>query len=289
MYRLFATDIDDTVLAADGSLPEANRAALLSLHERGIPVVFSSGRADVSIRAVARRIIPLSDDEFLISFNGARVVRAESGAIVSEHLLAVDVVDAVARYAREHRIPVQAYRGERFLVERDTPEARMYEQSAQMPFDVVRDLAASIDSGTPKLLMIGDHDELLTHQRALGALAETLAGSFSDSGDRGAGPARAPAFEVMFSKWNYLELVPAGVSKGSALRELCAKLEIPIADSVAAGDSINDIAMLKAAGVGVAVANAREEVKAAADVVLTRTADEGAMQELLERFFHLAG
>ncbi len=293
MYRLLATDIDDTVLAPDGSLPEANRAALLALHGRGVPVVFCSGRADVSIRRLAERIIPLSDDEYLISFNGARVVTAVSGTVMSEHLLPVAVVDAVAGYAREHEMAVQAYRGERFLVERDTPEARMYEQSAQMAFDVVPSLSAAVGSGTPKLLMIGDHDALVEHQRALSALAEELAGSSSGTGGgdtpRNAGArqdvASAPAFEVMFSKWNYLELVPAGVSKGTALRELCEKLSVPIGESIAAGDSINDIAMLRAAGLGIAVANARDEVKAAADVVLERTAEGGAIAELVERFF----
>lgn len=239
----------------------------------------------MSIRRLAERIIPLSDDEYLISFNGARVVTAVSGTVISEHLLPVAVVDAVAGYAREHEMPVQAYRGERFLVERDTREARIYEQSAQMAFDVVPNLAAAVGSGTPKLLMIGDHDALVEHQRALSALAEELAGSLPDADHPRSGVASAPAFEVMFSKWNYLELVPAGVSKGTALRELCDKLGIPIGESIAAGDSNNDIAMLRAAGLGIAVANARDEVKAAADVVLERTAEDGAIAELVERFF----
>lgn len=73
MYRLLATDIDDTILCGDGSLPEANRAALAHLHAPGIPVVFSSGRADVSTRAVAQRILTPLDSDHIIAFSGAHV------------------------------------------------------------------------------------------------------------------------------------------------------------------------------------------------------------------------
>ena len=77
---------------------------------------------------------------------------------------------------------------------------------------------------------------------------------------------------------------PTGVEKGEALKAFCKRLEIPIAKSLAAGDENNDISMIKAAGTGCAVANARPEVKAAADYVTLADNNQGAVREIIEKF-----
>lgn len=266
MYRLLAADIDDTILAEDGSLPETNRRALEALHSRGIPVVFSSGRATVSIRAMAKRIVTLADDEYIISFNGARVVTALSDTVLYEQLLPQKAIAEVAAYAREQGLLVHGYGPERFLAELRDPRSEQYARDTAMEYDVVQSLPEALPEGTAKLLIIGDHEELVRHKGELERLSN---GRWS----------------VTFSKPHYLEVVSPGVDKGAALRRLANRLDIPIAETLAVGDSLNDQQMLEAAGLGVAVANAREELKAIADVVLERSAAEGAMEELVERFF----
>lgn len=74
------------------------------------------------------------------------------------------------------------------------------------------------------------------------------------------------------------------MEKGEALKAFCKRLEIPIANSLAAGDENNDISMIKAAGTGCAVANARPEVKAAADYVTLADNNQGAVREIIEKF-----
>lgn len=297
MYKLLATDIDDTVLATDGSLPDANRDALRKLHEEGIVVVFSSGRADVSIRTVASKIVDLADDEYLISFNGARVVTALSGMPLVELPMTPEMVAEVLGYTRPRNLTIQAYTGERFLVEQDGPRPRRYAADTGMRFDVVRDLAAAVEEvgGTPKLLIIDEHEALAAHLPHLQALGRGFAGGISADGSGGAvgpgahgsGAATRPigGWTATFSKPHYLEVVRQGVNKGGALRRLADHLGIDIEDTVAAGDSLNDREMIEAAGLGVAVANAREELKAAADAVTERSADDGAIAEIAQRYF----
>lgn len=271
MYKLLATDIDDTVLATDGTLPDANRDAIRRLHEEGIVVVFSSGRADVSIRTVASRIVDLADDEYLISFNGARVVTALTGTPLVELPMSPEMVAEVLAYTRSRNLTIQAYTGERFLVEKDGPRPRRYGEDTGMHYDVVPDLAVAAEAagGSPKLLIIDEHEALAGHLPHLQALG------------------RDGGWTVTFSKPHYLEVVRAGVNKGIALRRLAEHLGIGIEDTVAAGDSLNDREMIEAAGLGVAVANAREELKAAADTVTARSADEGAIAEIAERYFEV--
>ena len=68
------------------------------------------------------------------------------------------------------------------------------------------------------------------------------------------------------------------------MEAFCAKMGIPIINSVSAGDENNDISMIKSAGIGCAVANARPEVKAAADYVTERDNNQAAIAEIIKKF-----
>jgi len=270
MYRLLATDIDDTILAEDGSLPEENHRALEELHRRGITVVLSSGRATLSMQRVAARIMELADDEYLISYNGARVVRAKSGTPVFEWPITTDIIADTITYARDNQLYLQGYRNGAVYTVGDAPHSdlrrRDYEESTGMPVLLTPDLQQTVGDATPKLLIIAEPDEITRHMAALDT-------------------ASAGRYRVTRSKTHYLEVIHPLASKGEALRHLATELGIGIEETVAAGDNHNDIEMIQAAGLGVAVANAIPELKRNADVVLERTAGEGAIAEIAERFF----
>ncbi|QHW30751.1 HAD family phosphatase [Paenibacillus rhizovicinus] len=89
--------------------------------------------------------------------------------------------------------------------------------------------------------------------------------------------------EITNSSPSNLEMNPEGVTKASALRELCAVLGFGMSEVAAMGDSMNDIAMIREAGLGVAMGNAQDEVKAAADVVNV-TNEEDAVARLLQDY-----
>ncbi|MFW5716523.1 MAG: Cof-type HAD-IIB family hydrolase [Spirochaetota bacterium] len=271
MYRLLATDIDDTLLAPDGSLPAANHDALVRLHEAGITIVFCSGRSDTSIRKVAAPILEPADDEYYIGFNGARTVTAKSRTIVSRRYLTGPSVSRVVAYARKHALHVQGYAGDAFVVEVDDEYTRKYAEATATAASIVSDLSSALAEGSPKLLIVGTHEELLAHRDALRSMSNA-----SPRGER---------FSVMFSKPKYLEIVSEGVHKGDALVRLAETLGIPIEATLAVGDADNDAEMLRAAGTGVAVANAHPGAKAAADVVLEASAADGAMAVVAKRYF----
>jgi len=80
-----------------------------------------------------------------------------------------------------------------------------------------------------------------------------------------------------------IHLQPKGINKGLALRKLSADIRIPVEEFIALGDSENDLEMIETAGVGVAVANAREALKAAADYV-TEKGDGDGLVEAMARY-----
>jgi HAD-superfamily hydrolase, subfamily IIB len=91
------------------------------------------------------------------------------------------------------------------------------------------------------------------------------------------------ALEITNSSTENLELNPKGITKASALRELCTMLGIEMSQVVAAGDSLNDIAAIREAGLGVAMGNAQQAVKDAADVV-TLSNNENGVAEIIKQY-----
>lgn len=270
MYRLIACDIDDTILDERGALPDSNRDALRRLHNRGVAVVLSTGRATLSARGVAEKIYPLTEDTYLLSFNGARVVTAASDTIVYEQLLRREVIADIASYARRENLVLHGFNSHAFLSEaRGEPTdelSRRYGRGVAMERIVVDDLAEALPEGTPKLLIIGDHQDLLRHQPRIEEI--------------GSG-----RLVTTFSKPHFFEILHPAVNKGIGLRHLAGHLGISMDETIAVGDNLNDLELLDTAGLGIAVANAHDRLKAVADVVLSRSAGDGAIEEIEERFF----
>lgn len=90
-------------------------------------------------------------------------------------------------------------------------------------------------------------------------------------------------FEITNSNVNNIELNPKGISKGSGMLEVCKLQGIGMHEVVAMGDSLNDLSMIKAAGLGVAMGNAQDELKANADLV-TVTNDEHGVAKIIHEY-----
>ena len=89
---------------------------------------------------------------------------------------------------------------------------------------------------------------------------------------------------IFFSNTEFLEVTAIGATKGIAMLTLAKELGIAREEIIAIGDGENDISMLEEAGMGIAVANAVEIAKKAADIVTKATCDEDAIKEVIERF-----
>ncbi|AFG36999.1 Cof-type HAD-IIB family hydrolase [Spirochaeta africana] len=268
-YQLIAFDMDDTLLDAERRVSPENRQALQELVHQGMRIVLCSGRPTPSLLQLARDLFPKAGtdnaDEYIVSFNGAAVVAVASGQELHSTPIPVEAGLAILAAAREHGILLQAYSKDQFYTERDDERARDYSQSVGLPFEVVDDLADIIRAGSLKLLMNAPHEQLVQTKRHLQEL--------SDRGE----------LHMVFSKPHYLECLHPGVNKATGLEHLCRMLNLDLQQVIAVGDSHNDLEMLQHAGLGVAVANARDELKAAADMVLESDHTQSIAVELLRR------
>ena len=237
--RAIAFDLDDTLLRSDLTVSDHTVAVLQRAAARGIVILPASGRTRDSMFPTVARIGCASA---FISCNGADVWTADRQLLMQE-LLPVELAHEVARFAQDRGVYCQTYAPDRFFYSMENDYARHYARSSSLEGEYVGDLTEFIRKPVTKLLMMDEPERiaaLLEEARAL------FAGRAS----------------LTCSKLYFLECNPLRATKGNALRWCAAHFGFGMDELLAFGDSLNDVSMLEAAGTGVAMANAREDVKA---------------------------
>lgn len=121
-----------------------------------------------------------------------------------------------------------------------------------------------VDYPVAKFLVVGKHEKLVPVQKALLDKYQGIIDAF-------------------YSEDYFLEVVPYGVAKDNSLRELLGKLDITEDELIACGDGMNDIPMLKIAGLSAVMGNAYPEVKKYADYIAP-TNDESGVADIIKRY-----
>ncbi len=259
-YRLLAIDLDGTLL--DGKLEISARDRRALAQQAGAELVLASGRMFRSSLPYARE---LGITAPIIAYQGA-VVR---DPVTREMLFCRELPLAVARdaveWAQARGLHVNAYADDEVYTARQCPEADLYERISGVPYHVVGPLSRFLDRDSTKLVMV-----LLDPSRIPAVLAE-LQGFLG---------ARAT---VTRSHENFVEVVSPGVDKGHALAFIAERLGIPPAEVIAIGDNLNDIPMVRYAGLGVAMRHSPPALLEVAKFVTT-TPEEGGVATVVERF-----
>ncbi|MCL6635607.1 MAG: Cof-type HAD-IIB family hydrolase [Peptococcaceae bacterium] len=257
-YRLVAVDLDDTLLDRNLQLTEPVRRAVAAVRAAGVHFTISTGRM---FRSAARLAGELGIDLPLITYQGALVKNSLSGEVLIDRPLPLAYAREVIAAVHDKGYHLNAYLDDRLLVERDTPEGRRYAEVAGVEMEVVGDFLEYLDRDPTKVLVIAAEPQL-------DALAAEMA------------PVYGNLLHIVKSKPHFLEFSHLEATKGHALAALAAAFGVPREAVLAVGDSYNDLEMLEFAGLGVAVANAREEVKRKAGYVTKASYGEGVVEAL---------
>lgn len=258
--RLVAMDLDDTLLRDDWTISPAVKAAIQEAQARGVKVTIATGRMPISTRPYA---VQLGVDVPVITYHGAMVQQILSGEIlyrqvIKSTLAAELVADVLAR-----GIHVQIYIKDRVIVQQENEWSRLYAQIASVEFeqaDLIEVLEAEPE-GVEKILLMGEEQDL-------DVLAQSLRSSYGE------------VIHFTKSKAYFLELTDIRVNKGAALAALAEQYGIAREEVMAIGDSYNDLEMIEYAGLGVAMGNARPEIRQRADVVTKTNEEDGVAQAI---------
>ncbi len=262
--RLIALDIDGTLLTSTKQISAATHAAVQDVVRRGVHVVLASARSPSALRLLMAR---LGISGFAIAYTGALVCRLDPDprvptAVLAERQMNLASARAVFHAARERALSVGWYVGDNaYIGAWDAALRNEFAITGEQP--IVDPALASTGDAPHKLMCIAGELELVTE---LQLLAQAV-------------PADCTA---QFSHTTYLEITQRGVNKADALATLAQHLGIELAQTAAMGDQENDIGMLQAAGMGIAMGNAIPAAQAAADWV-TDTNDRDGVAVAIER------
>lgn len=266
--RLIALDLDGTVLDDKKQLTPRTAAALTAAAEQGALIVPATGRTATGIPA---SLLALPGVRYAITANGARVLDLATGASLCELYIPLETaLEAYGRLLRYDCLVDIFQDGQGY-----TTAANL----ARLPEYAPQNLIAYV-TGTRKVL-----EDMRGYIAAQTRGLEKFTLFFRHEAERRLAWAEMEALGLaaVSSLPRNMELNAAGVNKGRGLLMLAETLGLPAASLMACGDGGNDLEMVRAAGLGVAMANAFEEVKAAADFV-TRSNNEDGVAYAVEKF-----
>ncbi|MCL2610866.1 MAG: Cof-type HAD-IIB family hydrolase [Defluviitaleaceae bacterium] len=270
-YKLIATDLDGTLGNSKYLVDEENALAAQKMVSAGGYVVLCSGRSVASLKYVAENELGLKD-VYLIGFNGGVTVHSTDMIAIHEEKLKKDYALEAHEFLRKYKVDetgkpqtiVGIYTDfYEILTEQKHLLEKLYiKQNNKMHLNEQEHIKR-LEDDVYKMLILGENHTLKMLEPLLLELAN----------DR---------YDVVFTGFNLLEIVPKNINKGNALTNLAEHLKIPIEQTIGIGDNYNDIELIKQAGLGIAVKNAVDELKEIADIVTENDNDNYAFAEAVE-------
>ncbi|MDR2648238.1 MAG: Cof-type HAD-IIB family hydrolase [Clostridiales bacterium] len=267
-YRMLVSDLDNTLLTSESRIsPEVKEAVVFAL-SRGVRVILCSGRCYISMRIFEAALGLVSKDQLGISFNGGLIYESLSQKILTDYRLERGLAFELIDRLKSKGASVLVYQGGVLYAEKKSADILAYRRNALLPVNILNDFH-ELNGGVSKVLVRGENAFIVRLEESLREKAAGRCNTFFSAGD-------------------LLEYCPLEADKGSGMRTVCAYYDIDPAETIAVGDQNNDISMMRLAGLGIAVANATEEAKAAADCVISKTNDQHAVASVIYKYFDLS-
>ena len=265
-YKLLVVDVDGTLVGKDGSIAAEDREALARVRHLGILVSLSTGRVTQAYRGI---IGQLSLGGYHIFFDGALVSSPVPGTEVYVQPLSREAVRQAVEFVHANDIYLELYSASCYFVERIAWSTEIHRRFFGIEPTVVDFNRLWEEERIIKGELVTSSPEEVAKARRFCLEFNHLHCSW----------ARVPAYPGV----NFINVLAPEVSKGEALKALALHLEVSLDEVMAIGDGTNDISLLSAAGLAVAMGNALDEVKEVADYI-TLDSDHSGLAAAINRF-----
>ena len=260
--KLIALDLDGTTLNKEGKLSDRNRRALQAAADRGVNIVVATGRPFCALPA---EILEFEPVRYVLTSNGARIVDLHENRAFYENCLEPHSVEAAVELLEPLHYVLETF------VEGIAYIEGWYYRQVEESNESFRNVEYILTTRKP----VDDFYQFMLDNRSK---IENINVNFTDLSEKPGMKVKLealPDVTITSSFDHNLEIGGATTSKADALTQMGKLLGIEKSEMMAAGDSPNDMAMLRAAGLAVAVGNAKEEVKAIADFVAPPNYEDG--------------
>ena len=260
--KLIALDLDGTLLNSQKEISKENVAAIAQARAKGIHVVLTTGRPLLAILPFLKQLDMTGFDDFSITFNGGLIQR-NTGEILSKKALSMADADRIKAMTASLGWPCDVLN-----------EGTVYMTPSASPslYPTLNKLLTFKTSALSDLL-----EDLLINKIVSCAEAEILDGKIAEI------PAEFyDKYEIFKTQAKLIEFMPKGINKAFGLSKLIDILDLQPENVMAMGDEENDLSMIEWAGYGVAMGNAVDKVKQAANIIAAQTNDQNAVAAIIK-------
>lgn len=252
-YKLIVSDLDGTLLNSAGKVSEATKELIRAYQRKGGVFTIATGRME---DAVTPYLDHLELEGPVILYNGSKIIDLNKNHVLYEAFLDYDTAKAALKLLRNYDWDVLLYQDRKIYIKGMTPGIEKHVQKEGVACHEVGDLFHFLKSAPTKILIVGNNGKFKLFADELQQLLKSKV-NFTQSEE------------------TYLEILPQGVSKGAALKKLAEGLRISMDEVIAIGDHLNDVSMIRAAGLGIAMENAHPELKDNASYITVSNDAEG--------------
>ena len=263
--KVLVVDVDGTLVNSKKQITEPVRRALIRVQEAGVKVVIASGRSVPGVMLMADKVDLAKYGGYILTCNGARITNVQTGEIIHDVCLPEELIPEIHEFAKAHDINIMTYHNNQIVAETtECPYINLDAVGCKIDIHKVEDFTKEVTYPVNKCLLTGD-------PARMAAIEEAGKKQFDGR------------ISVYRSEEFYLEMMPLGVDKAFGLAALLKYLDCDRSELICCGDGFNDISMIEFAGLGVAMANATEEVRSHADYVAP-SCDEDGLCDVIKRY-----
>ena len=264
-YKMIVSDFDGTLRRSEGGISEGNAQAIRDYVAAGGFFALCTGRMISSILPYAKQ---LGLEGFVVAYQGAIIQDIATGTLLRDARIPNADAVSICRFLESEGQHIHVYDGDIFYVNMDDEFRFWYERAG-----AVRGVLTS-----PDISQTIEKKKIRPHKILVACAAERRGAVYSELSAR-----FGKEFYVTTSTENLVELTMPGCDKGDALAAFADYYGIPVENTVAVGDNINDLPMIRRAGLGVAVANGDAALRAEAGFV-TRSCDEDGVAYVIRKY-----
>lgn len=265
--KMLALDLDGTLVNREKKITPKTKNALMEMQRLGHRVALVTGRAMPGVLPLVEELELKKYDGYMLLYNGGRIVRCSTGDILYQQVLPDEIVPEIFALAAELGIGMLTYNKDESGIIANLHNDKYMERVsfiAHLDISHYENPVAQLDGSVNKCLGTAPVE-----------IAPQIEKKFVERFGR--------RINVTRSEPYFIELSPLGVDKGGSLTKLCGILGVARENVIACGDGFNDVSMIKYAGTGIAMANAQEPVREAADYI-TLSNEEDGVAHVIEKF-----
>ena len=280
MIKLIASDLDGTMFEKGNVIPETNLKAINDINNSNINFTICTGKTYSLFKNICEDI----GTGYGIFGNGNQIINLKTGEEIYRKLLKNEDVLFCVNTAKKLKLHVHLYTNKEVITEKllymdlRNFELTKNDKNIDLEFKIVTDIQEYVERENPEILKL-----VISAEKDLASLKK----EFSKNRNLQVNLIRKVdkyRDEIIGKEYEYLDIMPAGINKEQALEVLENYLKIDKSEVLAIGDNLNDLEMIKDSGVGIAVANAYDEVKEVANYTTTTTAQNGGFAEAVYKF-----